>query len=193
VAAGVATTSSILWRRLDVRGHDACRLAEVAGGWALDGVAAFSHEYGPAALVYPVACDRAWRTRRGSVHGQVGDEAISVTVRRTRDGSWTVNGAVVPGLTGCVDLDFGFTPATNLLQLRRIALEIGEARDVPVAWLDGPAGSLLRLEQRYERRGEDTYWYEAARFGYAARLEVAPSGFARRYPGLWEAESGRRG
>ena len=102
---------------------------------------------------------------------------------------WTLNGAVVSGLENCVDLDFGFTPATNLLQLRRLALALEEAANVPVAWLDVSAGTLEVLHQRYERRSETTYWYEAPRFDYAAMLEVTAAGFIRRYPGLWEEES----
>ena len=59
---------------------------------------------------------------------------------------------------------------------------------MPVAWLDVTSGQLEVLRQRYERRSQWTYWYEAPRFGYAALLEVTPAGFVRRYPGLWEAE-----
>ncbi len=95
----------------------------------------------------------------------------------------------MPNIGNCVDLDFGFTPATNLLQLRRLALDEGQAADAPAAWLSAlPAGSLELLPQRYERRTAATYWYEAPSVGYAALLEVAPTGFILRYPGLWEAE-----
>jgi hypothetical protein len=99
-----------------------------------------------------------------------------------------MNGAVVPGLASYVDLDLGFTPATNLLQLRRLALAERQAADVPVAWLDVSAGTLGVLPQRYERRTEATYWYEAPSVNYRGVLEVAPNGFIRRYPGLWEME-----
>ena len=60
--------------------------------------------------------------------------------------------------------------------------------NAPVAWLDASMGTLEFLAQRYERRTETTYWYEAPRFEYAAILEVTPGGFIARYPGLWEAE-----
>jgi hypothetical protein len=73
--------------------------------------------------------------------------------------------------------------------LRRLALAKGRAEDVPVAWLDVSAGTLELLSQRYERRAKGAYWYEAPRFDYAALLEVTPSGFIKRYPELWEAES----
>jgi hypothetical protein len=64
----------------------------------------------------------------------------------------------------------------------------GQAADAPAAWLDVPAGTLQILPQRYERRAKATYWYEAPSVNYAALLEVTPTGFIRRYPGLWEIE-----
>lgn len=182
------TIASILWRRIDSPGHDACRLEPVASGWRLDGAATFRHDDIPARLTYRVTCDAAWQTREGSVHGWVGGQTIDVVVRRSTAGAWTVNGALVPDVEGLVDLDLAFTPATNLFQLRRIALEDGQAADVPVAWLEVPAGTLSVLEQQYARRAGDAYWYAARRFEYAAELKVDPVGFVRHYPGLWEAE-----
>jgi uncharacterized protein len=104
-------------------------------------------------------------------------------------GGWlAAERARAAGLDGCLDLDFGFTPATNALQLRRVALRLSEVAEVPVAWLDVPAGTLTRLDRRYHRTADEAYAYEAPRFDYRAVLEVAPSGFARHYPELWEAE-----
>jgi hypothetical protein len=182
------TTESILWRRLDAPGHDACRLVRTDEGWQLDGAVAFRHDGDAARLAYRVACDGAWRTRHGTVHGWVGHRPVDVPLRRTAGGVWTLDGRVVPEVGGCVDLDLGFTPATNLFQLRRLALEVGQAADAPVAWWDLQVGTLEVLQQRYERRTERAYWYEAPRFGYAALLEVDEPGFVLRYPGLWEAE-----
>jgi hypothetical protein len=95
----------------------------------------------------------------------------------------------VPNVQECVDLDLGFTPATNLSQLRRIALQVGQSADVPVAWLDAPFGSLEVLQQRYERRTDETYWYTAPQFDYAALLEVCAIGFVQLYPSRWKAET----
>jgi len=179
----------VLWRRLDVPGHDACRLERSGAGWRLHGSAIYREAEGPARLEYEVSCSDAWVTRHGRVHGWIGGRGVEVAIRRTPAGAWTLNGMAVPGLDGCVDLDLGFTPATNALQLRRVAIETGKAIDVPVAWLDVTAGTLTLLRQRYERRSETTYWYEAPRFDYADLLEVAPTGFVRTYPRLWEMES----
>jgi hypothetical protein len=181
------TVETMLWRRLDVPGHDACRLLASSSGWRLRGTALFRHETGPAHLQYDVRADGHWRTREGRVDGWVGDRPVRIRVRRLAWG-WEVNGAPSGQARECVDLDLGFTPATNLLQLRRLALEVGQAADVPAAWLDVPSGELDVLAQRYERRAATVYWYEAPRFQYRAELDVTAAGFPRRYPGLWAAE-----
>ena len=142
----------------------------------------------PVRLDYRLSCDRAWRTTDGSVHGWVGERAISAEIVRAPSGGWLLNGAQADGLDGCVDLDFGFTPATNFVQLRRIALAVGDAAEVPVAWLDVPDATLGRLEQRYRRVAADKYAYDSERFDYHAVLEMDEHGFARVYPGLWEQE-----
>ncbi len=179
---------TILWRRLDAAGHDACRLVQRDGAWRLEGAAAFRHEGVPACLAYEVDCDGEWRTREGVVHGWVGARPLDFRITRAPDGIWTLNGQVVPNLDGCVDLDLGFTPATNLFQLRRVALRVGQAADVPVAWLDVAVGTLDMLHQRYERRMTNVYWYEAPRFDYFALLQDNAVGFVEKYPNLWEAE-----
>ncbi len=179
----------MLWRRLDTPGHDACRLEASAAGWRLDGTAVFRHQGAPAQLTYHLACDAAWRAKIGHVRGRLGERRVELTVERTAGGAWTLNGAAVAGLERYVDLDLGFTPATNLTQIRRVALAQGETAEVPVAWLDVEAGATLQaLPQRYERRTEATYWYESPSTGYAGLLELTPVGFVRRYPGLWTAE-----
>lgn len=181
-------TDKILWRRLDSAGHDACRLVERGGAWRVEGATAFLHNGVPAFLAYEVECDGEWRTQEGAVRGWMGERALDFRIALAHDGTWTLNGLVVPNLEGCIDLDLGFTPATNLLQLRRVALQIGQAADVSVAWLDVAAGTLDRLQQRYERRTAEAYWYEAPRFDYFALLRVNEVGFVEDYPNLWEAE-----
>lgn len=183
---------TILWRRLDTPGHDACRIAAVDAGWHIAGSAEFLHNGTPTHLSYSLSGDSDWRTRHGRVRGFVGSHDVDITIERASNGSWIVDGVAVTGLKHCLHLDFGFTPATNFTQLRQLALKDGEAADLPVAWLDVPPAALQIVDQRYERRGQSTYWYEAPRFAYAALLELTPAGVIRLYPGLWALESGQR-
>ncbi|MDX1932545.1 MAG: putative glycolipid-binding domain-containing protein [Capsulimonadales bacterium] len=135
------------------------------------------------------ACDRKWITRSGNVRGRIAERTWELRIEHRTDGEWRWNGTPVPGLSDCRDLDFGFTPATNLLQMRRTTLAIGESADLPVAWLDLPEASLALLPQRYERLSATTYRYEAPTVGYSGVLEMNDSDFVRTYPGLWELDA----
>ena len=57
------TIASVLWRRLDAPGHDACRLERSAAGWTLEGAAVFG-DGAPARLSYRLDCDDAWARGR---------------------------------------------------------------------------------------------------------------------------------
>jgi hypothetical protein len=181
------TVASILWTRQDSPGHDACRLIEKAGGWEVEGTAVFAQGGMPARLDYSVACDASWRSRWGRVRGWIGPRALDLHVIRVPSGAWTLNGDEVLPAMDCVDLDFGFTPATNLLALRRLDLPVGRRATTFAAWLDAHAGRLEVVEQTYRRQAGGAYGYEAPRFKYAATIEVDSTGFVRRYPGLWDA------
>lgn len=178
----------VLWRRLDVPGHDACRLIETADGYALEGTASFFEAGAIASLRYRVTCDRNWLSQCGHVVGWAGDQSIEWTIGQNDRGAWMLNEREFPELNGCQDLDLGFTPATNLLQIRRIALAPGAAAEVPVAWLDTSSTTLALLPQRYARLSDRRYDYASPTVSYQAVLDVTPSGFVRTYPTLWELD-----
>lgn len=105
--------ASVLWRRLDHEGHDACRLIDTGGGWALVGQASFMEEGGLlCGLAYDIRCARDWTTRSARVSGFVDNEPLDWRVDRSQSGAWTVNGERQPSLDGLVDVDLGLTPAT---------------------------------------------------------------------------------
>jgi hypothetical protein len=172
------------WRLLDRPGCDAALLQRSERGWLLRGAAAFDYDGGSVAVAYQVEVDARWETTRGILSGFLGDKTIEHEIWRD-DAGWRLNGVRVAGLEHLVDLDYGFTPATNALQLSRIALKPGQRADVPVVWFDLDSASLTELPQRYERRSEASYWYEAPTVPYRALLEIAPNGFVRSYPDLW--------
>ena len=97
--------------------------------------------------------------------------------------------APVPDLAHCADLDLGFTPATNLLPIRRMHLQPGEEAEAPAAWLDLSEDGLGLLEQRYACIDAGRYRYASPRFGYDAELSLSEHGFVLEYPQLWSAEA----
>jgi hypothetical protein len=177
-----------LWRRLDRPGHDAALLRPCGGGWRLSGGAVFLHESGPASLVYSVEVDGGWVAQNGRVTGFLGEKAIDHDIRR-EPGAWLLDGVEVEGLAPLVDLDFSFTPATNLLQLKRTVPQTGQRLSVPVAWFDLDAAGLSELPQIYEPLSASVVRYAAPTVPYQDLLEISADAFVQSYPGLWRREA----
>lgn len=176
--------ASILWRRLDVEGHDGCRLSRKEDGFELTGQALFEHDGEPCSLAYQVTCDGMWRTLSASVHGFLGARDINYELA-CLDGTWTLNNVVQPLVEGLIDVDLNFTPATNLIAIRRLDLAVGAETPAPAAWLAFPEPKLMRLDQIYRRLDRTRYAYRSPRFGYDETLQVSEEGFVLDYPQLW--------
>jgi hypothetical protein len=190
VAAAPPAEHSILWRRLDQPGHEAARLSRQPDGWHLTGAAVFAYDAEPCRLDYRVVCDAAWHTTSARVTGWVGRQTVEIDLSVGAGGRWWVGGVECPGVVGCVDLDLSFSPATNLLPIRRLGLAVGEEAEVRAAWLRIPGLTLEPLDQRYRRLDVTTYRYESDGGRFAADLRVGAAGFVVRYPGLWDAAAG---
>jgi uncharacterized protein len=182
-------TTTILWRRLDVPGHEIGRIVPRADRWELSGTAVFAYEGSPCKLDYIVICDSGWRTNSAYVKGAIGNREIDLSVSVDAELRWRLNGAECLAVGGCIDIDLGFSPSTNLLPIRRLSLSVGEATEVRAAWLPFPSMVFDVLSQVYRREGETTYRYESGGGAFTRMLEVNAAGFVINYPGLWQAES----
>ncbi len=139
----------------------------------------------PAHLVYEIVADPEWRARRADV--VIDQPTVSGRTSRTTrievvadgTGRWLVDGQPASALDGCLDIDLGWTPATNTFQIRRLGLEVGERQSLAVAWLRFPELVLERNEQTYERLGPTVWRYSSGDF--SAVLDVDGEGFVRRY------------
>jgi uncharacterized protein len=179
----------LLWQCLDVAGHDCVTLKSEDDGWRLEGCAVRMENGIPCRLSYRVACDSSWRTRRALIAGAVGSREVEMDIRNTSGGEWTVNGQACAALAGCTDIDLGFTPATNLLPIRRLALAVGRGAVVSAAWLRFPELEFSVLDQHYQRTGADSYRYSSADGCFQTELRVQADGLVVEYPGLWRVVS----
>lgn len=188
IAAMKERTSIFFWRRLNAPGHDACRFSSRAEGYELLGSSVFLESRRVCQLGYRVVANESFLTQRACVSGFIGTTRVDLAIRASAAGRWTVNGVEQPAPAGCVDLDLGFTPATNLLAVRRLRLPVGKEAQAPAAYLAFPQSKLSLLEQRYKRLSRTTYDYEAPRFGYRGVLRVAATGAVIEYPNLFSME-----
>ncbi|TIQ17285.1 MAG: hypothetical protein E5X51_31310 [Mesorhizobium sp.] len=189
---GESMSPIAIWRRTDEPGHDVVQLKQTDLGWLLDGAAVYLSDAGPARLDYTVQLAEDWTTKSGSVRGFIGSQSVDLTILRDEIG-WTVNGQWQPAVQSMVDLDYSFTPATNLQQIRRMNLKIGDKADFPAAWLVAGTSSLVVLPQSYHRVSETEYIYEAPTVPYRATLLISEAGFAQDYPDGWVFETGNPG
>jgi uncharacterized protein len=179
----------ILWRRLDIPGHEIAEVTPVENGWRLTGTSVFAHDERPCRLDYIVTCNDAWWTTAASVTGVVGDLQIDLRVAVDAKRRWRVNEAECRAVEGCIDIDLEFTPSTNLLPIRRLGLAVGEDATVRSAWLSFPSLTFELVPQVYRRERERTYRFESSGGAFVRLLEVNAAGFVTSYPGLWQAES----
>ena len=181
-------TEIILWRRIDLPGHDIACLDPLADGWKLSGTAIFSSPQGPAHLDYAIFCDPAWRTKSAHITGSIGAQPTDLSLSVTADRRWYLNGVECAEVEGCLDLDLGFSPSTNLLPIRRLALAVGQQAEVRAAWLPFPSLRFELLPQIYRRLTDRTYRYESSGGRFVRTLDVNAAGFVTHYPGLWQVD-----
>lgn len=182
------TEELMLWRRLDQPGHEAARLIFHDPFWQLSGTAVFAHEGQPCRLEYLVACTASWQTLHARVGGWVGNRCVRLDLSADAGHRWRLNGRECGEVNGCLDLDLAFSPATNMLPIRRLGLSLGQRADVTAAWLRFPELALQPLAQTYQHLDEHRYRYEALGGTFVTELEVNAAGMIVRYPGLWVAE-----
>jgi len=185
-AAGARLLRELLWRRLDVPGIEYFRLWDSARGPRLAGTVIFAHDGSPVRLKYGVACAPDWTTR--GVHVVLTQGAVTRHLKLVvgEDRRWWRGGEEIAAVAGCLDVDLSFTPATNLLPLRRLGLAPGGSGDLTAAWVRFPGLDVEPLAQRYTRLDERRLRYESRDGTFTADLELDDLGLVVRYPPLWE-------
>lgn len=178
------------WRRLDVPGREEAVILRATNGWRLTGHLEVEETGVAAKLRYAIECDPAWRTRSALVEGESNGSPIRFALAVDGSGRWTRDGLPLPEVAGALDVDLGFTPATNTLPIRRLNLAVGDSASVRSAWVRFPELRLELLDQTYAREAERVFRYQAAVDGepFMARLDVDAFGRVVRYEGLWEME-----
>ncbi len=180
--------TAVLWRWLDRTGCDAARIAALADGHRVAGTAVVVAGDQPCRLDYDVVCDRRWVTREARVEGWIGGAPVHVLLRADGRGSWWRDGVPQPHVDGCLDVDLGFTPATNTLPIRRLGLEVGTSSAVRAAWVRFPEFTLEALDQVYRRTGAAAYRYESGEGRFTAGIAVTAGGVVTDYEGFWSAD-----
>ena len=163
-------------------------IQNVENNWELSGTALLIIDSFPSRLNYLVHCDCGWNTLSASVEGYVGKKNVSIRVDVRESQDWIINGQVQADLKGCLDIDLGFTPATNTLPIRRLDLGVGDSMRITAAWLKFPDFRFSALDQAYSHTSESAYLYQSGNHTYSAVLSVNRAGFVTNFPEMWDQE-----
>lgn len=178
---------TVLWRSLYLPGAEYCNLLLGDEEVTLEGTALLAADQRPYAVRYRIRCDLSWNTRSVEVRARTGaeDEQI-LALAVEHPGRWRRGRDELTELSGCADVDLGFTPATNTLPIRRLDIPIGAQREVTAAWVKFPELTVQPLRQRYTRRSGTVYCYESLESDFRAEIEVDEEGLVVGYAGGWE-------
>lgn len=180
------STSVLFWRRTDVEGLERLELVIDA-----DGVSATSTvicaEDGGFRLDHRWRLDRAWRAQVVTVERWNGQGHGVLHLARAGTG-WRVDGAARPDLDGADEPDLSVTPFCNTFPIRRTPPGVGERLTLDTAFIDGPALTVQRSRQRYDRQGPRRLRYVdlGLSLGFEADLVVDEAGLVLSYEHLFE-------
>ena len=100
-------------------------------------------------------------------------------------GDWRRDGAPLPTLAGCIDIDIAATPFTNTLPIRRATFESGQPQRFHMAWIPLDTLEPVADEQIYTKRDGRHFRYQAADGSFEAELTLDDDGLVVDYPGLF--------
>jgi hypothetical protein len=173
------------WRRLSPDdGHAYARVVDVGDTHVYEGWEVITRPSGGHAVRFRLVVGPDFVARALEVDADGPRGLRRLSVRRNPRGQWWADGKRRTDLDGCLDIDVAATPLTNTPTIRRLDLQLGEATELTVAWVDIPSLSIGPFVQRYERvnaaePGTHGYRYESGTF--EAGLTTDPDGLVRDY------------
>ena len=183
--------ATVLWQGVQTGALDRCRLEAGPGGLRLSGIALTGEHGTPLDVRYLVEAGPDGLTRR--VELELDGGATRRVLLADGAGRWRWEGGPdLPEVAGSLDVDLTVTPATNTLPIRRLAgLDVGQAADLYMAWVQFPDLEVIPSAQRYQRLAPDRWGFSTGDF--QAELLVDPDGLVLDYGGLFRSLAYRPG
>jgi uncharacterized protein len=156
-----------------------------SAGFHLKGTVNLLLENQPTQLIYHITCDLNWVTRKVEIQQRQASDEKHLTLTVDDALNWYSDGALIPWAAGLTDVDLSVTPSTNMLPLRKHALEVGRLTEVNCVWVQPPTLALSTLPQHYTRLDAHQFDYAAPSLDYKARLSVDADGIIVSYGDLF--------
>jgi len=178
------TARTVAWTGVEEWLAEVCDVRLSAAGVTAEGTQ-LGAEPRPYRAEYRLDAQDGWITRRLQVTVRADGAARTLALEHDGAGTWAIDGAAAPELDGARDCDLAFSPLTNLMPVRRHALdEGGEPRDFAMAWVSLPDLAVHRSPQRYEPVRPGVVRFVALDGDFTADLELDADGLVVVYPRL---------
>lgn len=178
--------SVFLWRRKDIEGLERLVLAiEPEGNIAASTVLCL--EAGGFRLDHCWRLSPDWRVQSATIERWSVQGHGMLHVERSGSG-WRIDGHLRPDLEGAEEPDLSVTPFCNTFLIRRVPEAAGASLTCDTVFIDGPALTVARSKQRYDRQGPGRLRYaDLGLFaGFEADLTVDEAGLVLSYEGLFD-------
>ena len=186
MASNSQLVSAGLWQWLQGPGLERFEFVRAGDEWVFRGTILTMAKDAAAEVRYEIFCDSLFHTRRASIflRESAGERTLRI---EARDGRWFENGRENHAVKGAIDIDLGWSPATNTLPIRRLNLAVGHASgEFVAAWVSFPDLLLQPLPQEYIRLAEREYRYSSRGGAFKANLLVDGNGLVLDYEGFWQ-------
>ena len=128
----MGTRRWVLWQGLIAPSMERFIAARTDRGFELSGLILLAHQDVPYVGRYVVEVDESWRTRRVEVELEDGGQRrLSLTA--DGDGHWSYDGQRRAEIDNCLDVVLEWSPSTNTLPIRRLAMASGESKKISAA------------------------------------------------------------
>ena len=178
--------SILFWRRTDVEGIERLELS-IENHAVIASSTVICAESGGFRLDHRWRLDADWRAQSVVVERWNAQGHGTLRVERA-GGGWQVNGVARTDLDGAEEPDLSVTPFCNTFPIRGLSRGKAASVTLDTAFIDGPALTVARSRQRYDRLGADRVRYVDLGLsrGFEAELVVDDAGLVRTYQHLFE-------
>lgn len=177
------------WRHEDAReGFEVAFFAPTESGWRITGRTSAVEDGVAWSVGYVLDIDRSWATRHAAVDVITAEGTRRIVLDGDGNGNWTCDGAPIPHVAGCLDVDLESSSMTNTLPAHRLTAAVAVEAAAPAVYVRATDLAVERLEQTYRRepdeRGTARYDYRSPAFDTHCILVYDRAGLILDYPGI---------